>query len=504
MSLYLKEDIQAMYEKFFAVVSDYEQRMFIRRNVEMVENINRLVQQQKLLAAVGAGHLAGDSGLIALLRHKGYTVEPVLSTRRKAAVDYRYKALPLPGHMYTDSTHGFKANFPGKPTKMDIMGGVEMQAYVDMGVNAAYIGSGIAVPQDIDIADSVAIRALLLERAKGMGTIVKQRYINQAGVYGAEMLVKAKTDDGHYKVRLFYQNRVIYFFMVWNEDIKELQQEDATDFLNSASFFKPMPKKPNQWSPYENKRYGFSALLPVKPQFIDVLGPSDNATLAASNMAICPDFYTGHYYFITLSKMKRGYFIPNDTAWFNERQETLLQSMDAESIRSVDTLVQGYRARLVNMRINKQGEKGIGSILLVSRTGVLSGFLAIRGGFDKPHSVFNDFFSNITLLPFADDQWSYRRQDSLGLEGWMPERFQSYLEVTDEKEVSADTSKSIYVSYDSSMGYSYDLFMYRLSPYFWANSDSALFAPYENSHLEYGDSLLAVRQVTNGYARSKE
>lgn len=47
------------------------------RNQKWIPNMEQMMQQQTIFFAVGAGHLAGPQGVIALLRNKGYTVEVV-------------------------------------------------------------------------------------------------------------------------------------------------------------------------------------------------------------------------------------------------------------------------------------------------------------------------------------------------------------------------------------------------------------------------------------------
>lgn len=50
----------------------------IDRNVGMADNFVKIARGQSLFCAVGAAHLAGEKGVLSLLRKKGYTVEPVL------------------------------------------------------------------------------------------------------------------------------------------------------------------------------------------------------------------------------------------------------------------------------------------------------------------------------------------------------------------------------------------------------------------------------------------
>ena len=48
-----------------------------KRNKNWIPRIEKLVQNQPCFIAVGSGHLAGNEGVLALLRKEGYTVKPV-------------------------------------------------------------------------------------------------------------------------------------------------------------------------------------------------------------------------------------------------------------------------------------------------------------------------------------------------------------------------------------------------------------------------------------------
>ena len=48
------------------------------RNIRMADRIGEFIKKQPTFIAIGALHLPGDGGVIALLRKKGFTVEPVM------------------------------------------------------------------------------------------------------------------------------------------------------------------------------------------------------------------------------------------------------------------------------------------------------------------------------------------------------------------------------------------------------------------------------------------
>jgi len=79
LSLYKKQDLPALYGLIIQS-PDYKDdldALLFSRNRKWVPLIEDMVHTQATFIAVGAGHLWGDKGVIALLREQGYQVEPV-------------------------------------------------------------------------------------------------------------------------------------------------------------------------------------------------------------------------------------------------------------------------------------------------------------------------------------------------------------------------------------------------------------------------------------------
>ncbi len=76
---YLSQDIYTMY----ALVTEdefwetYRDLLLYERNRAWIPEIARMSAEETVFYAVGAGHLAGDYGVINLLRNEGYTLTPV-------------------------------------------------------------------------------------------------------------------------------------------------------------------------------------------------------------------------------------------------------------------------------------------------------------------------------------------------------------------------------------------------------------------------------------------
>ena len=70
------EDLLEMMLKDKSMVM-IQQTLLTDRNIKMSERIQKLIKEQSVFIAVGAGHLPGQKGIINILTRAGYNVEPV-------------------------------------------------------------------------------------------------------------------------------------------------------------------------------------------------------------------------------------------------------------------------------------------------------------------------------------------------------------------------------------------------------------------------------------------
>ncbi len=80
ITLYTSQDIVGMQDLMHtdqAGLGDYEELLLLKRNRNWIPVMEKMMAQERVFFAVGAGHLAGEEGVIALLRKEGYTLSPV-------------------------------------------------------------------------------------------------------------------------------------------------------------------------------------------------------------------------------------------------------------------------------------------------------------------------------------------------------------------------------------------------------------------------------------------
>ncbi len=90
--------------------------LIVERNYGMVNRLDSLLQEDKaIFCAVGAGHLAGNDGMITLLQKKGYRVRKVLATYSNEVSIDELEVRSQKSYLYENDTIGFQVAFPGEP-----------------------------------------------------------------------------------------------------------------------------------------------------------------------------------------------------------------------------------------------------------------------------------------------------------------------------------------------------------------------------------------------------
>lgn len=79
VEMYKKQDIQSMHGMMDEdkTTNNYNDLLLVNRNRKWIPVMEKMMQDKSTFFAVGAGHLGGGQGVIALLRAAGYSVEPV-------------------------------------------------------------------------------------------------------------------------------------------------------------------------------------------------------------------------------------------------------------------------------------------------------------------------------------------------------------------------------------------------------------------------------------------
>jgi uncharacterized protein YbaP (TraB family) len=77
LSAYTKQDLNALIEMEEMTDTIFLQKFLEQRNKNWIHRLIELFNEKSTFVAVGAAHLAGENGVLQLLRNQGYTVTSV-------------------------------------------------------------------------------------------------------------------------------------------------------------------------------------------------------------------------------------------------------------------------------------------------------------------------------------------------------------------------------------------------------------------------------------------
>ena len=123
LDVYLKGDIYEL-DKFMRSTlgggNGFYKELITDRNHGMADVMDSILQGDdiSLFTAVGAGHLASSTGLINLLRNKGYSLRKVMATYSDEVSIAKLEVKSKRSFLYENDSIGVQIEFPGKPTEV--------------------------------------------------------------------------------------------------------------------------------------------------------------------------------------------------------------------------------------------------------------------------------------------------------------------------------------------------------------------------------------------------
>lgn len=107
---------QIIYEQFKG--SNGYNELITKRNIKMTAKIDSIIQHLgSTFVAIGAGHLAGDYGVIHLLQKKGYHLRPIKSIWTSQSNDDKQVFKKYKSYLYKDSVLNFSVYFDMRPLR---------------------------------------------------------------------------------------------------------------------------------------------------------------------------------------------------------------------------------------------------------------------------------------------------------------------------------------------------------------------------------------------------
>ncbi len=280
-------DLMDSLDKMMERSDAFREKFLYKRNEIQANSIDTIIQKSSLFVGVGAAHLAGNRGVIELLRKKGYMLRPIQMADRDATQKESIDKIKVPVDFITQhSDDGFySVSMPGPLFKLsDENQQLDRRQYSDMSNGSYYLVTRVNThaaflgQNDKDVLNKVD--SILYENIPGK--ILSKEIINRNGYTGYNITNRTRRGDLQRYNIFVTPFEVLIFKMSGNENYVEgaeaerffssIQLKEAG---NAPVLFEPVqggfslqfPRLPHEYlnsnSPDENDRWEYEALDPT-------------------------------------------------------------------------------------------------------------------------------------------------------------------------------------------------------------------------------------------------
>ncbi len=369
----------------------FRDKFLYKRNNIQANSIDTILKKNSLFVGVGAAHLAGERGVIELLRKKGYTLRPVIMSAKNDFQKDQVDKLKVPVNFITNSPDDgfYKVEAPGPLYKMaSDVSGLDRRQYADMSNGTYYLITRVKTHAVFvgNTEDEVLkkVDSLLYENIPGK--IITKTLIKKNGYIGYDITNKTRRGDIQRYQIFVTPFEVLVFKMSGKENYVE--GEEAEKFFSSIK----LKESTSAWINFEPKQGGFKIKLPQLPlEFLNT-STEDNVDRWEYEAV---DKNTGDAFLILKKTVNNFRFLEEDTFDLTLMKESFMSSefIKAPQQRNISSF-NGYPAMDVVATL-KDGQTIKAKFIIEGPHYYL---LAATG--KNSNADVNEFFSSFQFTPF--------------------------------------------------------------------------------------------------------
>ena len=489
ITAYSEQDLGAienMTEKHSS--AEEKDKLLIRRNIKMARRIDSLASVRTMFLAIGAAHLPGDSGVIDLLRERGFTVEPVVSKKKIDAKDYTFQEIHLPWVQVSDAAGYYKVEMPANPATVKVYGLIEMKFLMDL-FNMTGYGT-MAIMNSLHLANNDSLYDITASRIFQGAVVKPARNLRQNGVTGKEYIHASA--QGNIRVQIFADDKMIYMAVLSAFKKENLQSTDADKFFDSFAINSAKEQTASVSGNFVDSVMGISFTTPAQLTYNEKLSKQQVDESWKVSCFVGADVSTGDYIMLFSKEVKPGYHIPDENvihenfyaAMKKQYSDLRIDSAILDSLKLVKLTGRNIEQNNIysySMSVVKDGRQ----IMLMTLGDSASIFSPAMQG------VINSFH----FIPHPSVNWKKYESPDHGFSAWLPSPIKEHF-------YKAGRNMQ-WVSYDTTTATSYMVLPDTLGKYSWYASDS-LFWKATLGRDTAADRLLDIKDVVNGDMRGKE
>ncbi|HUP11160.1 MAG TPA: TraB/GumN family protein, partial [Niastella sp.] len=332
--MYMNQDLSGIEAITMTGSAQFHDLLMIKRNVKMARRIDSLTALRTMFIAVGAAHLPGDSGVIHLLQTRGFTVEPVFSSKKIDASNYTFKEVKLPWAETEDKQGLYKVAMPGNAIDIKLYGIIDLKFMFDVFTLSNYCTMSVVSPRSTIINKDSMLQELAQRMFQTTEKITAKKVTN-SGIEGKEYIHTLMGQ--RIRMQAFIHDNIAYVAYMNAVKKEMLNSDDAERFFTSFTITKKQLAAAGD-HPFVDSVMGVSLVSPAELSYNKKLSSdSDGWHISAFAGA---DISGGRYVMLFSKDISPGLYLSNDTAI----QHGLVQSMSYQYPQlKVDSInLQGY------------------------------------------------------------------------------------------------------------------------------------------------------------------
>ncbi|WP_035645336.1 TraB/GumN family protein [Flavobacterium sp. ASV13] len=230
--------------------------LIVNRNKVMTKSIDSIAKTGSLFSAVGAAHLGGNEGIIALLRQKGYTVKPIIDTFTESGKNQKKTIeayFPNPNFSVT-TTKDKMLQLPLYKTTIDENENLGSPDFTNGGaitikrIPLNYFLKKNDIPYNIKSLDSLFFENIA-------GDIIEKKYFEQNNYAGYDIKNVTKTGNSQHSKFFVTPLEIISVSMTGPSNYVRQYENEVFENIKIKPF-------KNEWEKIKPLKGGFEAEIP--------------------------------------------------------------------------------------------------------------------------------------------------------------------------------------------------------------------------------------------------
>lgn len=474
IKVYIAQDLQGINDLYNNYSTSFKTTYIDKRNIKMARRLDSLAHIRTMFFTMGVAHLPGENGVIELLKKRGFTVEPVFSSKKIAPEKYVYKPVQINWVTnYTkDSSFSFRTPGAANIVPMENIP-IDMYMYVDLGTNSIYYSMGTGIAPSVGNNNDSILNGMVDGMAAKSGKTLERKKIIFKECDAIETLSYSK-EDIYLRTVAFIKDRRAYLMLFGTKKKEDCYTKEVDYFINSIEILKTSTTPKNKVITDTNFLYTATVTGKELNNFQLPLGLEDDLQSWNLDIKAYVNDNFSNLFILAAKEAKPGYYISSDTALYNLVENQLLSKKGFKLLAKAFIDFKGHKALQLNV-YNEKVKTLFRTIQIVKDNRVYS---IIAGSMTEDSSQAISFINSFDFITPKPTNWSSNTTDYFSV--WSPAAFT----ITDT------VAKNNYISFDKNTTATYEVLREVINPYQYWTSDTAFLHEQIKSLKRDDDSLV--------------